>query len=501
MRARPVPACLAAALLALGVGCAINPVSGRPEIMLVSEEKEARLGAEAAEQAEADFGVVADPALTAYVAEVGRRVAEQAPRRGFDYVFRIVDLQEPNAFALPGGHVYVSRGLLAIAGNEDQLANVIAHEVVHVAARHHAQRQARAAGVGILALPGLLAGALIGGPVGDLVSAPFSVAGLGVLASYGRDQERQADRVGQQMAARAGYDPAALARFLDVLERDTALAGEEREPSWFDSHPSMPSRAADALAHAREIAFTPRPPVASGADGYDQRVEGLLVGADPAQGVFRDTLYLQPDLGFAIALPEGWHVVNTPNAVGALAPDGLSQVVLQQQGRGSDPREAASSFLSELSQRTRVDVAALSEVEIGSLRAVRGQMVAGSSRGPVSLDLTWIAYGGSIYRITGAVSRGYSDANRAVFEAVARSFRPLTAEERAGIVEWRLRLRPARAGESLAEFGRRSGNAWSPAETAVANGLPEDARLEDGRLLRVAIPEPYRGPGAARGAQ
>jgi predicted Zn-dependent protease len=234
--------------------------------------------------------------------------------------------------------------------------------------------------------------------------------------------------------------------------------------------------------------------VAAGPHGYDQRIEGLLVGDDPAEGIFRGPLFLHPDLDFALSLPEGWRAVNARSAVGALAPGGDAQVVVQQQGRGADPREAAASFLAELSQRTRVDVAALSEVEIGGLRAVRGQAVVGGGRGPVGLDLTWIAYRGWIYRITGAVARGYSDAHRALFDAVAKSFRPLSAEERASIVEWRLRLRPARAGESLEAFCRRSGSAWSPAETALANGLPVDARLREGRLLRVAIPQPHSAP-------
>ena len=216
--------CLIAFALGLvAAGCSLNPVSRRPEVVFVSEEQEVEVGQEAAEMVASEMGLVQDAALTAYVAAIGERVAAYAPQRNLTYSFGIIDQDEPNAFALPGGYVYVSRGLLAIANSEDELANVIAHEVVHVAARHHAQRQARATGAGLLALPGLLAGALIPGPLGDLVTASVAVAGGGVLAGYSRSQELESDRVGQQMAAQAGYQPKALADFLATLERDSAL--------------------------------------------------------------------------------------------------------------------------------------------------------------------------------------------------------------------------------------------------------------------------------------
>jgi predicted Zn-dependent protease len=477
--------------LLLALACATNPLTRRSELVLVSEQDEIEAGRAGAEQVAAQIGIVDAPALTDYVAAVGARVAAKAPQRSHHYSFLILDQDEPNAFALPGGHVYVSRGLLAIASREDELAGVIAHEVVHVAGRHHAQRQTRLAGVGILALPAVLAGAILG-PIGDLIAAPGVLAGAGALASYSRAQELEADRFGQAIAAAAGYDPSALGSFLVALERDTQLRqGEPREPGWLDTHPSNPARAEEAAAHAAHLTRTPEPAIAPDGEAFARRLDGLLIGQNPAEGVFEGPLFLHPDMGFRIEFPADWQTVNTRDAVGAVSPAGDAQVVLRVQGPGDDPREAASDFLQKGREHTRIDVVRLDALRVNQLEAVRGQAVAKTREGSVSLDLTWIAHGGLVYLISGVVPRDYGDAHRAVFGAVVESFRPLSAEERQGVRIHRLRLRRARAGESLTEFGARVGNAWSPERTAVANRFDPGAPLADDQWLRVAIPEPY----------
>jgi predicted Zn-dependent protease len=488
-------------LLALAValvGCSVNPVSRQPEVVFVSEEQEVEAGREAAEMVAAEMGLVEDAALIGYVTAVGERVASHAPQRSLTYAFGVVDQDEPNAFALPGGYVYVSRGLLAIANTEDELANVLAHEVVHVAARHHAQRQTRAAGAGLLALPGLLVGALIPGPVGDLVTASVAVAGGGFLAGHSRSQEREADRVGQQMAAQAGYEPKALADFLVILERDSALRlermGEERRmPGFFDTHPSTPQRASEAAKRAQGIAWTSQPAIAGGRSGFLRRLDGLLVGENPAEGVFEGQRFLHPDLDLTLVFPDDWKTVNTRRAVGAVSKKGDVQIALQHQGPGKDPREASAAFFQEASEQTRIDVARLDAVEVNGLRAVRGQAVARDGRGALNLDLTWIAHGGSIYLISGLVGNDYTDRHRALFGRVVHSFRPLEPGERERILETRLRLRTARAGEGLESVGRRTQSAWDVERTAIANALARDAVLAEGQLVKIGQRQRYRG--------
>ena len=484
---------LLALLIAAPLGCSVNPVTGRPEVILVSDEREAELGREAADAVASEMGIVEDRPLTEYLAAVGGRVAEHAPRReGVSWSFQVVNQAAPNAFALPDGHIYVSRGLLAIANSEDELAGVLAHEVVHVAARHHAQQQTRATGIGILALPGRLAGAVIGGPLGTAIAAPGVLVGAGLFASYGRDQEREADRVGQEIAARAGYDPAGLASFLHTLELSTREARNGRAgPSFFDTHPSTPERVSSASAQAAKLTWTRVAGIAAGRGAFVRRLDGLLVGLDPAEGVFRDELFLHPALGFTIRFPAGWKTANTPAAVGAAPERGDGLVVLQAAAESNDPEAVARAFFEELSREARIDVLGRGGLEIGGLTAYQLQGVAGTSQGAVTLDMTWIAHGGVVYLVTGREERAYGARYRGVFQEVARSFRPMSAAQRGSIEELRLRVVETGSAETLAALGRRSGNAWSPEETAVANGVAGGAALPPGWPVKIVRAQPY----------
>ena len=477
----------------LGVlGCALDPVSGTPKLVFVSEQPEVEAGDQASAELEALLGIVRDPGLDAYIGAVGQRLAAQAPSRSYSYRFRVIDDEVPNAFALPGGHVYVSRGLLTITNDEAELANVMAHEIAHVALRHQARRQARAVGMGILTLPGLLVGGLIPGRLGDIVSAPFAVAGMGAMASYSRDQEREADRVGQQLAADAGYDPAAMARFLVTMGRDSELAGkEQRELGFFAAHPATPSRIVDAIRASEKIEWTFREGLTSSRLEFLFEFEGMLVGQNPADGIFRGQRFLHPDMRFTVAFPEQWKTFNSRRSVGALNVQGTAQLMLERAARGDDPREAATAFIQEAQQQVDLVIARIEARRINGLSALRAQGMADTQRGRLPLDLTWVELDGSIYLISGLVSDEYTDDDRALFDSVADSFRALTSKERESIRKTEIAVRLAEAGESLASFCSRTGNAWDVSRTAVANALESDATLTAGDVLKIAIERDY----------
>ncbi len=485
-----MPRRLAALALVALLGCTVNPATGQRELVLWSAQDESRAGAEGAKQVEQQMGLVRDAALVSYVQAVGGRVAALSPRRDVEYRFHVVNMPESNAFALPGGYIYVSRGLLALSRGEDELANVIAHEIGHVAARHSAQRQTRAAGVGLLSVLGTIAaGALGGAGAASTVAQLGQVAGAGLIASYGRDQEREADRIGQTMSARAGYDPAAMSTFLASLERETELVlGHSPRPSFLDSHPSTPERVSSAAALARTLQRGPAAGIASTRGAYLTRLEGLLVGPDPAGGIVRDTVFLHPKLDFRIRFPAGWQVQNSESAVLAMAPRGNAGLQLQMQGPGSDPREAARRYLAE----QRVEIVDSGPVRIQSLAGYRVRAIGATQQGRVGADMVWIAYRGAIYRLQGIAPEqsflSYAD----LFQKSAQSFRALTPDERALCTERRLRVVSAREGESIEALSARSENAWSGAETSVMNGLNLASRLHAGEPVKVAIERPWR---------
>lgn len=475
-------------LLASACATTTNPVTGQRELLGMSTQEEIAAGAKAAKQVQQEMGLVDDPALRDYVRAIGARLAPFSPRRDVPFTFDVVQMREPNAFALPGGHIYVSRGLLAISNSEAELAGVLGHEIGHVAARHHAQRQTRSTAIGAATVLGTLAAAVLGGgQAAQAVNQLGQVAGSGLIASYGRDQERQSDDVGQRMAARAGYDPGAISSFLDTLGRATELeTGTKRQPSFFDSHPSTPERVANTRSRAASLRAASATPIAASRRAYYDRLRGLLVGADPAEGIFRDERFLHPGLDLAIQFPSGWQTVNSRAVVGAQHPQGAGVVKLQQQGRGSDLRAAANEFEA----KAKVTLQSGQEVRVAGRKAWRA--LARTQDGTTA-QLTWFSHDGTIYRIDGVAKSPAWDSLVPTLDRVVRSIRRLTEGEREGLSERRIDVVSARAGETLVALGRRTGNAWTPKETAVANGVALGVRFRAGDPVKITKDRPYSG--------
>jgi predicted Zn-dependent protease len=406
------------------------------------------------------------------------------------YRFAVVDMMEPNAFALPGGYIYVSRGLLAIANSEAELANVIGHEIGHVAARHSAQRETRALGVGVLAALGTAAAGAIGGEGAAQGAAQIGqVAGAGLIASYGRDQERQADEVGQTLAAQAGWDPAAMASFLHTLGREAELrSGEPHLPSFLDSHPMTSERVQSTATRADALRVSPASPIARTRSAFYARLANLLVGPDPAEGVFRGERFLHPDLGFAIDFPRGWETQNAKTAVAAQTPRGDAGLVLQTQAGSGDPLEAAQRF----AQENQLQLEDGKRERIGGFQTYRARAKVLVEGQPAMAELTWIAHPRAMFRLLGLAPSDRLDDYAGSLRDAARSFRSLEGRERDGITELRLRVAEAREGESLAAVSRRTGNAWSLEETAMANDRPTQRRLRGGEPVKIAVEVPYR---------
>ena len=484
----------AACLVTAATGCAVNPVSGRTEMAVISAEKERELGAEEARKVEASMGLVADPALRTYVQAVGERVAKQSPRHDVSYTFQIVNQPEPNAFALPNGNIYISRGLLALANSEDELAGVLGHEVVHVAARH----TVRSANVAVATSPLRIATGIAGMAAG--IIAPrvgAGIAGLGEVATeafvapYGRSQEREADDVGIDLVARAGYDPKGLPFILQAMERDEALhKGGARRQSFFDTHPATPERVRETRERAATLHVESAPPIAKTHGDFLAKLNGLLIGRDPADGTFLGSRFFQPTLGITLRFPAGWQTQDTPRAAVGHTRDKEALLLVTVAGKGDDPVRVARDAEKEANVRLLERAAVL---EVNGLRAVRSMVSAESSRGQTTLDLTWIAHGGVVYQIIGVCPTPRFSEYRPLFDDTVSSFRAMTSADTAQLRETRLRLVAARAGERPADVARRTGGTWSANEIAVANALTVDGRLAAGQMIKVAISEPYTG--------
>ena len=458
-------------LAALPTGCGGSDKKPKQrEIILSTEAVDEKVGKDVATQVRDEMGLVEDPVLSGYVNQIGQRLARYAPRGRFRYSFKIVDQSAPNAFALPGGFIYVSRGLLTLANSEDELACVLGHEIIHVVARHAAERQAM-----IKSMPG-----------------PFQFFAAGYIARNGRDQERESDRLGQSLAGLAGYDPMGMADFMRDLERTERLAfGASRLPGWLDTHPATTERVSSAASRAHIIQWKRKPGISADHADFLSRMEGVVVGGSASQGVVQGARFLHPDLDISLLFPNGWQVINTPAAVGAVPRTRDAQVFLQHQGLGLDPKASADEYIEEEAYPQGFRADEVSRVQIGDLDGWRVQ----GRVGMIKVMFTWISYNSQIYRITGvALSSKYDPA----FISVARSFRPLTPEQRASIRELHLMIVKAYDGETLSDLSRRSANAWNVQQTAVMNNVFANQGLKSGQLIKVAVERQYPPEDGAR---
>ena len=452
----------------------------------VTRAGEQARGDEEAKRVEQEVGLVREPALESYVRAVGEKLAAVSERPEGPWQFAVADQPEPNAFALPGGYVYVSRGLLCLLNSEDELAGVLAHEISHVTARHSTKRMGAAVLTAPVTIATGLAGAVTGivsPALGDLVAGSGeAITGGLVLAPFSREQENEADELGQALAARAGYDPAGLTRSLQTLDRDLALqTGEKRKFHFLDSHPLTPDRVARTEAGARELARAPAAPIARGRDAFLAKLEGIVVGADPARGVFEDGHFLHPVLDFAIDFPAGWQTENTDEAAGAISPAKDAVVALRM--------AAPKASLDQVLQKAAADGGDVhfERFQVNGLPAARTQV---SGRGRL-VEITFIEYGRNVYAVVGESAESVAKQYARTFRATAGSFRALRASERRSIRESRLRVRAARAGETPAKIAERTGSTWNAAHVAVANEVALGDRLDGGCAVKLALPQAY----------
>jgi predicted Zn-dependent protease len=452
-------------------------------------ERDIEQGAEVAKQVEHQIGLYSLPQADAYLSELGARLAATVNDPRWKFRFQIVDQPEPNAFAIPGGGIYVSRGLLALVNREDELAGVLAHEIAHVTQRHSARQQRKGFLPGLLSLPGHVVGNVVGEDLGALVNAPIDTVGGAWMSHYSRGQESEADRIGIRTAAQAGYAPLALADILSRLEQDVASqTGQEHRFSIFDSHPMTETRMKDIRSRAAALTPAAKPPLAPDAASLFAKLDGLWWGENPEAGVFHHDQFLQPDIGFTMTFPAGWKHHNTPQYVISAHPRQEAMLLLGIAGPAADPVVAGQKLIEKMRTKAGAEPVATRQGALGDYPSFVVTYLDRSGRAPAYLHFAWVAMGGKTYQLIGLAPEKHREA----LKNAALSLRPLTDVERRAVTGKRLRIVAARAGERLENLSARTGNVWTPAYTAIANGLEVETALREGQLIKIARTEPAR---------
>ncbi len=473
---------LIATALPLG-GCETNPATGRQIITLGSTiEDDRRVGAQEHPKIVEEFGgVYDDPTVTSYVALVASKLAAASEFPNIEWRFTVLNSNELNAFALPGGYVYITRGLLALCANEAELAGVLAHEIGHVNARHSAERQGDAALAGLGAV---VAGVLLGDAAGSLANT----VGSGYIQHYSQSQEFEADTLGVRYLSRTGYQVGAMADFLRKMREHSRLENKVLgrpensvdQNNFFASHPRTIDRVEQATAEAARIAGSG---TVLNREAYLQHIDGLVFGDDASQGFVRGRQFVHPRLGFRFEAPEGFRLINNPSSVLAIGPNNamikFDMSTKPYAGSAADFMQSVWVPKAPLGNLQRIDVNGMD----GATATVPMRTSAGNADGRL------IAIKESNSRFYRFMIATPSDQTQRLSEGMRRmtySLRRLSPQEAAQIRPWHIQIHQVRPGDSVASLS--AGMAVGELKEdwfRVLNGLRDGAQLSPGQLVKV----------------
>ena len=448
-----------------------------------------RMGEQAAEQIKQEMGHYKHPVTSAYVQQIGDRLIQHLKAPKFEYNFTIVEMKEPNAFALPAGHIYISRGLLCLTNTEDEIAGILGHEIVHSELRHSVKQMRKAIIPAILQIPGELVGVFVNEQMGSLINTPIAAGNELFLASYSRKHEREADAIGAKLMASAGYDATHLPQVLhnlSVLIKE--ITGEEEEFSYFDSHPYTPRRVSDLHKEIATLEYPQKPGITTTKEDYLKRITGIIVGDNPAHGIFRENKFLHPDLKLCVEFPKEWITDNKPTVVGALdKDDNQNIIVLGMAKENNAPAEIAEGFVKNLDKEHGIKPDTIISSKVNGIPAYWVKITDNSGRNPVVMQSMWFRLNEVSYQVIGVSKPEKTETINAAFQTV----RPITQKEADSIEVKHLGYAKANTGESIGAFNKRTGNIWNVELTAAMNNVKKDVKLESGQLLKIVTKERY----------
>jgi len=495
MRRLLIAACLAATVLVPGCATVENPVTGKKERTVMDERSEMAEGAKAHPQILAQFGEYKDPKVQAYVNEVGQRLAKASHRPELDWHFTVLDSPDVNAFALPGGYVYVTRGIMAYMDSEADLAGVVGHEIGHVTARHGSQRATRqqSAGIGVMAatiLGVVLESQGVRGAANAASQASQGIA-AGYVAKYSRGQESQADKLGAEYLNGLNYDPHNMVDVIKVLESQERFAADQakaegrapREGSdWLASHPSNEERLRDITRIADE--YKAQASYGNeGRDRYLQVMDGVAFGDSAEQGVTRGRNFYHEPLGFALTAPPGWKIQNSPEALAMVNGEGNAAVIVKMvpPQAGSTHEEIIRNSVKPASGKTEqrnfnglpaTHFSGTVKNKDGQAQAVELTLVTG----PSNQNYAFI-YGAKDQQ---SLQRTYPQIQQA-----ESSFRALTADDRSAARPWKLKSVPMPGG-GFAELARQSPlGSSAEQQLRLLNGVYGGGNVSPGQKVKV----------------
>lgn len=451
---------LGAGLAAGPLGCARNPVTGKSELSLVSEAQEIQMGQQGAKEVAQSIGFYEDAAVNAYVAEIGKRMAAQSERPNLPWEFHVVNDAAVNAFAIPGGFIYVTRGLMSAINNEAELAGVIGHEIAHVTHRHSVQQISKAQ----LAQLGLGIGSILSSDIakfGQLASAGLSL----LFLKYGRDAENQADESGFRYALQQSYDVREMPNVFETLARISEAGGAGRLPEWLATHPD-PGNRIEHIERMIDTSAIAQSKLIVDREDYLRHIQGLTFGEDPRQGYFEGNAFYHPQMRFQLRFPSEWKTQNMAQAVVAISPaeDAIIQLGLAGQ---TPPEQAAQQFLSQQG----VQAGNASTARINGLPAASSYFAAQTEQGQIEGIVSFVSYGGQTFGIMGYTPAGKLSSYDRVFQSTIGSFSELRDPSKINVQPARIELVKVPRQMTLEQFNAQYPSTIPLEQLAIINEL------------------------------
>jgi predicted Zn-dependent protease len=471
--------CLSVSLLITG-SCAVNPVTGKKQVVLMSESQEIAMGAATDPEIVAQYGRYEDKILQDFITQKGNEMAAISHRPDLKYEFKIVDSEVLNAFAVPGGYVYFTRGIMAHFNNEAEFAGVLGHEIGHITARHSVTQQTKA----ILGQVGLI-GSMILVPQVEEFAEPLS-QGLELLfLKFGRDAERQSDELGVEYSSKIGYDAKEMAGFFNTLERQRIGSESAELPDFMSTHPNPGDRnsAVSKLSDEWKKKLNLIDPKVS-RESYLKKIEGLIYGEDPKQGFLENNVFYHPVLKFQFKTPQGWNYQNTPEEVQFAPTDGKA-ILMMTLIPGNSLQEAASNVV----QKNNLQVLESNQVTVNGLNAISmlADVKAEQQQESTVRTLSYlIQYNNTVYHILGATSETDFNTYSQNFLQTMKNFKELKDVSKLNKQPERIRIKPVKQSGTL----KMALNSYNMAESrqeeiSLLNGMQLSDRVLAGSLIKI----------------
>jgi len=462
-------------------GCAVNPVTGKKQISFMSEAQEIAMGKQSDPAVIAQFGLYDDDELQQFIQEKGQEMAQISHRSNLDFEFKILDSDVVNAFAVPGGYIYFTRGIMAHFNNEAQFAGVLGHEIGHISARHSAQQYTKQMLTQVAFMGGMLASEKFRGMAGEMMQ------GMQLLfLKFSRSDESESDVLGVYYSTQVGYDSHEMAGFFKTLDRMSGGEGG-RLPEFMSTHPDPGRRYEEVNRLSDEYQEGVAGPLTVNRNSYLEMIDGILYGPDPRQGYTDNHVFYHPELKFEFPYPKDWRLSNSPQQV-QIAPEDGNALIVMMLAEGESLNQAAAKTKEDL-QLKNVQERSLTINGLQAYKMVsdypqdQDQLTGETSY--VALQTILISYNGLIYAFHGMCSKEDFNRYAPYFNNTMQSFKVLNDPSRINVKPEIIDIIDI---DSNITFGQKLTQLGIPAdrhnELAILNGMEISTPLKPGDKIK-----------------